>query len=75
MKLRFDEFGDIKTNELGHLEDVDDVSAELGRFQMFFDTPIGHYFYDTNFGNSELDIIGTVDVTSEDLQMYTTSLR
>ena len=50
--LKFDEYGDIELNEAGHLNDVEKLYAEMGRFQMFFDTPSGSYFYDPNFGNN-----------------------
>ena len=75
MKLRFDEYGDIKLDSAGHLSDVDSVEAEMGRFQMFFDTPLGSYLYDGNFGNNALEVIGLTEVTSEDLQEYARSLR
>ena len=70
MNLKFDQFGDIETDELGNLSDVSPLKAEMGRFQMFFDTPRGNYFYSSEFGSNEMDIIGKVDIDTSDLTNF-----
>tara|TARA_R100000152_G_C6774141_1_gene201793 strand:- start:832 stop:1575 length:744 start_codon:yes stop_codon:yes gene_type:complete len=65
--LAFNEFGDVLTTDDGALAEVTPVESEMSRFQMFFDTPVGSYFYDGNFGNNELDVLGKVDLNTSNL--------
>ena len=75
MKLAFNEFGDIRLSEVGDLEIVSKMDAELSRFLMFFDTVRGSYFYDDNYGNNSLEILGKVGIEPEDMQLFNESLN
>ena len=73
MRLSFDEYGKIITND-GSLYASLNHESELNRLNMFFGVLKGAYPYERTFGNTSFDIFGKIYIDDLDLTMFDTKV-